>query len=150
MKKLTCLTWDFSLLAAVDGGDAVTGNLVRSHISAYDRSEPPVIGPVISYDSYLGGAATMSSGQLRAPISLWSARRRVLGWTVQAIRKSPYQTTPPAKLSGQPAGSFASAFASQLSPDGSALVYSADLGATALTMIMLLKQTPRAMPTWLV
>ena len=131
--------------ARVEGAFAVAGNQIRFRLGSYDHSRALIIDPVLSYASYLGGTGSASGGetigvatgpgalqvgasQAIAVDSAGSAYVTGTTFSVDFPTKNPYQSAPPAKLGGRPAGSVASAFVTKFSPDGSALVYSTYLG----------------------
>ncbi|MGO9094328.1 MAG: SBBP repeat-containing protein [Bryobacteraceae bacterium] len=90
-------------------------------LGAYDPQLPVVIDPVLSYSTYLGGAASDSITGI-AVDSAGSAY--VAGWTVSVD----FPTTAQAVQSGK--GGSTDAFVAKLSPAGDSLVYSTYLGGS--------------------
>lgn len=140
-KKPLLYQMDGNRKTSVEGSFAVAGNQVRFQLGSYDHSRALVIDPVLSYASYLGGSRTDTIGAATGPGNLQVGTSQALAvdsagsayvtgttFSINFPTKNPYQSTPPAKLGGQPPGSFASAFVSKFSPDGSSLVYSTYLG----------------------
>ncbi len=140
-KKPVLYQMDGDKKTPVEGSFAVAGNQIRFLIGSYDRSRALIIDPVLSYATYLGGTGTDTIGQTTGPgnlqvgtsqgIAVDSAGSAYVTGTTFSVDfpvQNPYQSVPPTKLGGRPAGSVASAFVTKFSPDGSSLVYSTYLG----------------------
>jgi hypothetical protein len=117
-------TSDFGLRTAVDGHYVLTAsNQVRFALGPYDRNQPLVIDPVLSYSTYLGG----SGGETNFGIAVDSSGNAyVTGLTQSAhfpTTGGAYQTTP---------GSTQDAFVAKLQWNNStatlSLAYSTYLG----------------------
>ncbi len=117
------------------------GNRVRFQIGPYDRNEPLVIDPVLSYASYLGGSGNDTIGTATGPGNLQVGVSQGIAvdstgsvyvagntFSIDFPMKNPYQGAPPAKIAGVQPGQWASAFVTKFSSDGSSLVYSTYLG----------------------
>ncbi len=106
----------------------VKGNRVGFALGAYDRSQPLVIDPVLSYSTFLGGAQS-DNGEAIAVDAEGNAY--VTGRTALiAGMTDPFPTTPGAP---QPSGDFHGdyyVFVTKLNAAGSGLVYSAIIGGT--------------------
>jgi Beta-propeller repeat len=140
-KKPELYQMDGDQKTRVEGAFAMAGNQVRFRLGSYDHSKALIIDPVLSYATYLAGSRTDTIGAATGPgilevgtsqgIAVDSAGSAYVTGTTFSIdfpTRNPYQSAPPAKLGGQPSGSFASAFVTKFSPDGSSLVYSTYLG----------------------
>ena len=125
----------------VDGSFVLAGDLIRFRVGIYDRTRALVIDPVLSYATYLGGTTTDTIGTATGPGNLQvgvsqaialdsTGSAYVTGTTFSTDfpTANPYQSAPPAKLGAPPPGTYASAFVTKFSPDGSSLVYSTYLG----------------------
>src|ERR1035438_8585091 len=130
----------------VEGSFAVNGNQVRFRLGSYDHSRALIIDPVLSYASYLAGSSTDHIGrptdngpngtsQGLAVDSAGSAYVAGYTYSIDFPTKNPYQSVPPAKVTGVPPGQWPSAFVSKFSPDGSSLVYSTYLGGNGYDYI---------------
>jgi hypothetical protein len=91
-------------------------------LGAYDRSQPLVIDPVLSYSTYLGGSGT-DEGQAIAVDAAGDAY--VTGYT-----SSTNFPTAAGAFQTSYGGGAADAFVAKLNPTGTALVYSTYLGGT--------------------
>ena len=136
-KKPVLYQMDGDTKTSVEGSFAVAGNQIRFRLGSYDHSRALVIDPVLSYASYLGGTDTDTIGATTGPGNLQVGTSQAIAvdsagsayvagttFSTDLPTKNPYQSAPAIKLGGQPPGSFASAFVSKFSPDGSSLVYS--------------------------
>ena len=119
----------------------MAGNQVRFRLGSYDHSRALIIDPVLSYASYLAGSSTDHIGWTLGPgisavgtsqgLAVDSAGSVYVAGDTYSIdfpTKNPYQSAPPAKVTGVPPGQWPSAFVTKFSPDGSSLVYSTYLG----------------------
>jgi uncharacterized protein (TIGR03437 family) len=144
-KKPVLYQMDGNKKTSVAGAFTVAGNQVRFRLGTYDHSRALIIDPVLSYASYLGGSGTDTIATTTGPgisqagtsqgLAVDSAGSAyVTGTTVSTDfpTEKPYQGVPPAKLGGQPPGTYASAFVTKFSPDGSSLVYSTYLGGNGV------------------
>jgi uncharacterized protein (TIGR03437 family) len=126
---------------SVEGSFAVAGNEVRFRLGSYDHSKALIVDPVLSYASYLGGSGNDHIGWTTGPgnldvgtsqgIALDSAGSVYVAGDTYSIdfpTENPYQSAPPAKVSGVSPGLWPSAFVTKFSPDGKSLVYSTYLG----------------------
>ncbi|HEY7680837.1 MAG TPA: SBBP repeat-containing protein, partial [Terriglobia bacterium] len=96
-------------------------NQIGVQVGAYDRNRPLVIDPVLTYSTYVGGAA----GDVGYAIDVdASGNAYVAGETSSADfpRATPLQATP---------GGSRDAFVLKLNPAGTALVYSTYLGGSS-------------------
>jgi len=129
----------------VDGGYALEGARVRLRVGPYDRSQPLVIDPVISYLTYLGGKTGINGNVAITSISCRpnacpggfsdqeaqgiavdsSGNVYVTGqtWAVDFPTQNPFQ---PADKSA----SQWTAYVTKLNPTGTGLVYSTYLGGS--------------------
>jgi len=127
----------------VDGRYALAGNRVAFRIGPYDRSQPLVIDPVLSYLTYLGGSNADNignssgyypSGETNPTQGLAvdaSGNVYVTGYTCSTDfpLQVPYQNKAKEAATAQ-AGYFFTAFVSKLNSTGTALVYSTYLGGS--------------------
>lgn len=132
--------------AAVDGGYIVRGNSVRFRVAAYDRRQPLVIDPVLTYIARFGARAR----SLLMPASLNGLNRGGTAIAVDAAGNAyvvgsaftaDFPTTPGAfqpnfRPSPLPANFTQpnDVFIMKLNPTGSALVYSTFLGGSGEDM----------------
>ena len=124
---------------AVDGSFEIAGNKISFRFGDYDHAKPLIIDPVLSYATYLGGTSTDNIGSWVGPghqsptqgIAVDAQGSvYVTGYTYSTDfpTQNPYKSTPPTKMTGVSPGTWASAFVTKFSPDGSSLVYSTYLG----------------------
>ena len=124
---------------SVNGWFVATDDQIRFHLGEYDHARPLFIDPVLSYASYLGGTSTDNIGNFIGPGHTSPTQGiavdaqgsvYVTGYTYSTDfpTQNPYQSTPPAKMSGISPGQWTSAFVTKFSPDGSSLIYSTYLG----------------------
>jgi len=120
------------LRTAVDGHYVLTAsNQVRFALGPYDRNQPLVIDPVLSYSTYLGGSGLSNcNGQFCGDGSFGiavdsSGSAYVTGFTqsLDFPTQGPFQHAPGAS-------SAQNAFVAKLSADGSSLVYATYLGGS--------------------
>jgi hypothetical protein len=123
----------------VQGSFAIAGSQVHFQLGSYDHSKSLIIDPVLSYATYLGGTGTDNIGSYigpgnQSPTQAVAVDKEgsvyVTGYTYSTDfpTQSPYESTPPTKMTGISPGGWASAFVTKFSPDGSSLVYSTYLG----------------------
>src|ERR1035438_10011250 len=145
-KKPVLYQMDGDKKTSVEGAFAVAGNQIRFRLGSYDHSRALIIDPVLSYASYLAGSGTDNIGrptdngpngtsQGLAVDSAGSAYVAGYTYSIDFPTKNPYQSVPPAKVTGVPPGQWPSAFVSKFSPDGSSLVYSTYLGGNGYDYI---------------
>lgn len=143
-KKPVVYQMDGHKRSSVEGAFAVAGDRVGFRLGGYDHSRALVIDPVLSYDSYLEGigatqqdliGATTGPGILQvgtsqgiAVDSAGSAYVTGTAYSKDFPTRNAYQSSRPPKLGEQPGGTYATAFVTKFSPDGSSLVYSTYLG----------------------
>jgi hypothetical protein len=112
----------------VSGYRLLAGNRIGFTLGAYDRGQPLVIDPVLTYATFLGGGGSPNGGDVGNSIAVdASGSAYIAGSTYSTdfpITSSAVQT------GNSGAGATPVAFISKLSPDGSALVYSTYLGGT--------------------
>src|SRR5882762_8523809 len=103
-------------------------NRVGFQVAAYDRGQPLVIDPVLSYSTYLGGSGFNGSGlDLGVGIAVDAdGNAYVVGWT----NSSNFPTTAGAFQTTFGGGTNFDTFVTKLNPTGSALVYSTYLGGS--------------------
>jgi uncharacterized protein (TIGR03437 family) len=125
----------------VEGWFAVAGDEIRFRLGSYDHSKALIVDPVLSYASYLAGTGADYIAQPTGPGNLQVGASQglavdsagsayVTGYTysIDFPTQKPYQSAPPAKVTGVPPGQWPSVFVTKFSPDGSSLVYSTYLG----------------------
>ena len=138
-KKPVLYQMDGDKKTSVEGAFAVAGNQIRFRLGSYDHSRALIIDPVLSYASYLAGSGNDHIGRALdnnpngtsqgiAVDSAGSAYVTGYTYSIDFPTKNPYQSAPPAKVTGVPPGQWPSAFVTKFSPDGSSLVYSTYLG----------------------
>ncbi|MGA2722286.1 MAG: SBBP repeat-containing protein [Bryobacteraceae bacterium] len=140
-KKPVLYQMDGDKRTSVEGWFAVAGNQVRFRLGSYDHSRALIIDPVLSYASYLAGSATDNIGWTTGPGNLQVGTSQGLAvdsagsvyvagdtYSIDFPTKNPYESAPPAKVTGVLPGQWPSAFVTKFSPDGSSLVYSTYLG----------------------
>ena len=110
----------------IGGGYVLKGaNRVGFQVAAYDRGQPLIIDPVLSYSSYLGGSADDQGQGIAMDVA---GNAYVTGFTTSAN----FPTTTGSFQPGFNAGSGSvpsDAFVTKLDATGSALVYSTYLGS---------------------
>jgi len=120
----------------IDGGRReIAGGYVRKganrvgfQVAAYDRSQPLVIDPVLSYSTFLGGSGFNGrgfSGGFGIAVDA-DGNAYVVGWT----DSSDFPTTAGAFQTIFGGGTRVDTFVTKLNPTGSALVYSTYLGGS--------------------
>jgi hypothetical protein len=108
---------------AVSGRYVVEGaDRVAFSLGTYDRRQPLVIDPVLSYSTYLGGSGPTWGNAITLD---GAGNAYVVGYT-----RSPYFPTTPGAFQTTYEGR-SDAFVAELNPTGTALVYSTYLGGTA-------------------
>src|ERR1019366_4863515 len=138
-KKPVLYQMDGDKKTSVEGAFAVAGNQIRFRLGSYDHSRALIIDPVLSYASYLAGSGNDHIGRALdnnpngtsqgiAVDGAGSAYVTGYTYSIDFPTKNPYQSAPPAKVTGVPPGQWPSAFVTKFSPDGSSLVYSTYLG----------------------
>jgi len=138
-KKPVVYQLDGDKKTGVEGQFAVAGNQVHFRLGGYDHSRALIIDPVLSYASYLAGSGNdyIGRGLDNSPngtsqgIAVDSAGSAYVTGSTYSIdfpTKNPYQSAPPAKVTGVLPGQWPSAFVTKFSPDGGSLVYSTYLG----------------------
>ncbi|MDQ3920051.1 MAG: SBBP repeat-containing protein, partial [Acidobacteriota bacterium] len=105
----------------VEGGYVVEGGRVRFRVGEYDRGEPLVIDPVVSYATYLGGEGYeyFESVAVDAAGSAY-----VFGYTSSKSFPTAHALYPTFR------GGLYDLFVAKLNPAGTALVYSTYLGGS--------------------
>ena len=99
---------------------------IRFAVAGYDHTQPLTIDPILDYSTFLGGTGTF--GDLATGLALDAAGNAYLvGATTSTdfpqVNAEP--STPPTDIAAQ-----GTAFVAELSPDGSALLYSTYLGGS--------------------
>jgi hypothetical protein len=128
-------TRDDGLRKPVKGSYMLTAShQVRFALGPYDRNQPLVIDPVLSYSTYLGGSGLQNCGDSSGcgdqalGIAVDSnGNAYVTGFT----QSSDFPTTTGAYQTSLATGGTQNAFVTKLSVDGSSLVYSTYLGGSA-------------------
>ena len=124
---------------AVNGSFEVAGSKISFKLGDYDHAKPLIIDPVLSYATYLGGTSTDHIGRFIGPGNNSPTQAiavdaegsvYVTGYTYSTDfpTQYPYESAPPAKMTGVSPGQWASIFVTKFSPDGSSLIYSTYLG----------------------
>src|ERR1035437_1504072 len=147
-KKPMLYQLDGDKKTSVEGRFAVAGNQVRFRLGNYDHSRALIIDPVLSYASYLAGSKTAQirwptgTGNLQVGVSQGIAADSagsayVTGYTysIDFPTKNPYNSAPPAKVTGVSPGQWPSAFVTKFSPHSSSLAYSTYLGGNGYDYI---------------
>jgi len=98
-------------------------NRVGFQVAAYDRSQPLVIDPVLSYSTYLGGSGLDGGNGIAVDAE---GNAYVVGYT----SSSNFPTTAGASQTSFGGGTGFDTFVTKLNPTGSALVYSTYLGGS--------------------
>ncbi len=102
----------------------VSGNSVSFHVGNYDRNRKLVIDPVLVYGTYLDGA----KGFDRYSALLVNSAGYV--YVLGSTDSTDFPNTPGAVAQKAPAEGYSHTFVSKLTPDGSALVWSAIIGGS--------------------
>lgn len=107
---------------AVDGEFVLRSpNVIGVHVKDYDRTQPLIIDPVLSYSTYLGGSDDDGVYDLAVDPQ---GNTYVTGWTDSD--DFPIQGN---SITATPSGTYVS-FVAEINPTGTALVYSTYLGGT--------------------
>jgi uncharacterized protein (TIGR03437 family) len=143
-KKPVLYQLDGDRKIGVEGSFAVAGNRIRFRIGSYDRSRALIIDPVLSYASYLAGTGSDRIGLPTGPGALQVGTSQALAvdsagsayvagytYSVDFPTETPYESAPPAKVTGVSPGEWPSAFVTKFSPDGRSLIYSTYLGGNS-------------------
>ncbi|MGH6631274.1 MAG: SBBP repeat-containing protein, partial [Burkholderiales bacterium] len=104
----------------VEGRYALAGNRISFRIGAFDRSQPLVIDPVLTYSTYLGGAGNDAAVAVAVD---FNDHAFITGYTASAN----FPTV--SGLRSTPAGNT-DVFVSRLNATGSALIFSTYLGGS--------------------
>jgi hypothetical protein len=110
------------------GGYVLDGNRIRFHVSSFDHSLPLVIDPEVVYSTYLGGSTGGDLGEGEPAVDS-SGHVFVCGDTTSIdfpITHGAYQ----GHFAGQGDYGFGDAFITELSAQGTGLVYSTYFGGT--------------------
>src|SRR5271170_4364228 len=101
---------------------------VRFSLAKYDHTQPLTIDPILNYSTFLGGSGTGNLGDSAFGIALDAAGDAYLvgqTFSTDFPQMNAALTTPPSDIAAN-----GTAFVSELSPDGSALLYSTYLGGS--------------------
>ena len=99
---------------------------IRFAVAGYDHTQPLTIDPILDYSTFLGGTGTF--GDLATGLALDAAGNAYLvGATTSTDfpQMNPESSTPPTDVAAD-----GTAFVAELSPDGTALLYSTYLGGS--------------------
>jgi hypothetical protein len=113
----------------IAGNYAIAGDRqVRFAVAKYDHTQPLTIDPILNYSTFLGGSGTGTLGDSAFGIALDAAGDAYLAgqtFSTDFPQMNAALTTPPSDIAAD-----GTAFVSELSPDGSALLYSTYLGGS--------------------
>src|SRR5271156_3139280 len=101
---------------------------IRFSLAKYDHTQPLTIDPILNYSTFLGGSGTGNLGDSAFGIALDKAGDAYLvgqTFSTDFPQMNAALTTPPSDIAAN-----GTAFVSELSPDGSALLYSTYLGGS--------------------
>jgi hypothetical protein len=123
---------DDRLRTPVPGSYVLTAShQIRFALGPYDRNQPLVIDPVLSYSTYLGGSGVQSCEPAQncgdQPLGI-AVDSKGNAYVTGSTFSDDFPTTPGAHQTTLGAGGTENAFVSKLSADGSSLVYSTYLG----------------------
>src|SRR5580704_14692250 len=99
---------------------------IRFAVAGYDHTQPLTIDPILDYSTFLGGTGTF--GDLATGLALDAAGNAYLvgaTFSTDFPQMNPESSTPPTDVAAD-----GTAFVAELSPDGTALLYSTYLGGS--------------------
>jgi Beta-propeller repeat len=101
---------------------------VRFSVAKYDHTKPLTIDPILDYSTFLGGSGTGTLGDSAFALAVDAAGNAYLAgqtFSTDYPQMNPESSTPPSDIAAD-----GTAFVSELSPDGSTLLYSTYLGGS--------------------
>jgi len=113
----------------------IEGNVVRFRLGAYDRSQPLIIDPVLSYFSYLGGSSDDVIGITPPSISGMSGQAVAVDqahdlYVVGFTQSTNFPTQAPVAAAPTKTSGTKWVFVTKFAPDAKSLVFSTYLGGT--------------------
>lgn len=118
----------------IAGGYSIRGNQVSFKLGEYDRTQPLVIDPVLSWSGYIGG----TSAETGTSVAVDSQGNAYITGQTQSLSGFPTTNGFQTSHGGSPAV-YTDAFVTKINAAGNAIVYSTYLGGNDLDLAQFIK-----------